>query len=165
MFSSIFNNIYNTVNSVNSLFFRVQNNNYISEKDISENDISEKDMSENDISEKDISEKDISDISYNDINDRKIYFLKNGLIKNQISYVPYKFKSDILEIKRIFNIKKFEFIMTIDEEEELETEREYYINKGVLVVRIFNIIKIPESMLDIEDYLIAIFYAKDAYLI
>ena len=157
MFSSIFNNIYNTVNSVNSVFFRVQNNNDIS--DISDNDI----IDISDIS--DISDNDINDISKSYINDRKIYFLKNGLIKNQISYVPYKFKSDILEIKRIFNIKKFEFIMTIDEEEELEIEREYYINKGVLVLRIFNLIKIPESMLDIEDYLIAIFYAKDAYLI
>ena len=157
MFSSIFNNIYNTVNSVNSVFFRVQNNNDII--DISDNDI----IDISDIS--DISDNDINDISKSYINDRKIYFLKNGLIKNQISYVPYKFKSDILEIKRIFNIKKFEFIMTIDEEEELEIEREYYINKGVLVLRIFNLIKIPESMLDIEDYLIAIFYAKDAYLI
>ncbi len=102
---------------------------------------------------------------YETINERKKYFLKNGVIKNQISYIPYKFKENIVELKKIFNIRRFEFIMTIDEEEELEKEREYYINNNVVVIREYNIIKIPENLLDKEDYICAIFYADDSYLL
>ncbi len=111
------------------------------------------------------SEEQIFEQNYNSINERKIYFLKNGVIKNQISYIPYKFKENIVELKKIFNIRRFEFIMTIDEEEELEKEREYYINNNVVVIREYNIIKIPENLLDKEDYICAIFYADDSYLL
>jgi hypothetical protein len=165
MFSALYN-------IFNSIFFRDNSIENIKNENIEDNkkdkiyNIKTDDIKTNDIKTNDIkTNEEKFEEMYETINERKKYFLKNGVIKNQISYVPYKFKENIVELKKIFNIKRFEFIMTIDEEDELEKEREFYINNNVKIIRDCNIIKVPENLLDKEDYICAIFYADDSYLL